>query len=413
MRKIVIVGGGFGGIRAALDLIKKRLPDTSITLISDKPHFEYHAALYRVVTGRSPLEVCVPLREIFSGTSIEVIEDSVAGANLANRTLMGESGSRYQFDFLILALGSETAYFNIPGLKELSYGFKSIQEALRLKRHLNETFEACAFSSTDQKVCAAHIVIVGGGASGVESAGELAVYAKHLALRHHLDPSLVTIDLIEAAPRLLPALPEDISIKTASRLRELDVNVFLNRTVVKEEISEVYLKDMKIKTNTLIWTAGMKPNHLYAEIEGLTFDNRGRVVVDRFLQAQGFENIFVIGDGAATPYSGMTQTALRDGRFAAKTIVRKILGQTVSVYVPRRTAYAIPVGPNWAAVLIGQIRVYGATGWLVRRLADLRFFLSILPVQRAIIAFKNNKTLCESCSVCMPGSETSIASSNT
>ena len=95
----MIVGGGFGGIRAVMDLEAKNLPDTKITLISDKPHFEYHAALYRVVTGRSPLEVCVPLREIFAVKDIEVVEDSIVGVNLKERTLMGISGSHNKFDF--------------------------------------------------------------------------------------------------------------------------------------------------------------------------------------------------------------------------------------------------------------------------------------------------------------------------
>ncbi len=409
MSKIVIVGGGFGGIRAVMDLEAKNLPDTKITLISDKPHFEYHAALYRVVTGRSPLEVCVPLREIFAVKDIEVVEDSIVGVNLKERTLMGISGSHYKFDFLVLALGSETAYFNIPGLSELSYGFKSIVEALRLKRHLHEVFKACEQESSEAKVCAAHIVVVGGGASGVEAAGELAIYARKLAYKYGLDPSLVTIDLIERASRLLAAMPEDVSLRVAGRLRELGVNLFLNRTVVQEEIQEVYFKDMRIKTNTLIWAAGMKPNRLYAEIENLILDDKGRVIVDEFLRAKGFDNVFVIGDAAATPYAGMARTAIKDGGFAAQTILKIINKKEISPYAPKRPSYAVPVGPGWAAVLIGRTRVYGAIGWLLRRLADLRFFLSILPVRKAIIAFRSSKTLCESCSICLPGSETSTA----
>ena len=400
--KIIIVGGGFGGISTALNLGKARLRNVNITLISDKSHFEYQAALYRVITGRSPLEACIPMRDIFDGKNIEALEDTIMDINTEEKKLEGKSGSRYSFDFLVLALGSETAYFNIPGLKELSFGFKSISEALALKKHLHELFKACAVSQTDQEedVCRAHLVIVGAGASGVEIAGELAIYAKGLAKQHKISPSLVTIDLIEAASRVLPMMPEDVSEKATKQLRKLGVNIFLNRMVVKEEIEKVFLKDMEMRTKTVIWTAGAGPNHFYSQIEGLTLDKKGRVIVDEFLQAKNNPNLFVIGDAAATTYSGMAQTAIRDGEFVAKTIAKKIQNKPLESYQPRRPIYAIPVGPGWAAALIGDWRFYGRIGWWLRRLADFRYFLSILSFGKALLVFQNSKTLCESCNIC-------------
>ena len=400
IKKIIIVGGGFGGVRCALDLAKKKLPNIKIVLISDRSHFEYHAALYRVVTGHSPLEVCIPLRDIFDGSDVEIIEDSISGVELEERQLRGRSGSRYSYDFLVLALGSETAYFNIPGLKELSFGFKSIHEALILKRHLHELFTACEQATAEEKVCAAHIVIVGGGASGTELAGDLAVYTRKLAKKHRLKPSLVTIDLIEAAPRLLPALPEDISTRVKKRLHNLGVNIFLNRVVVEEEVEKVYLKDMEMKTKTVIWTAGAKPNHLYSKIKGLLLDKKNRVIVDAFLQAKGINNVFILGDAAATLYAGMAQTAIRNASFVAETIIKKSHGRPVEVYKTKKPFYAIPVGPGWAAAAIGNHQFYGRLGWWLRRLADFRFFLSVLPFKKALLAFQNGKTLCESCSIC-------------
>ena len=401
-KKIIIVGGGFGGIRCALDLVKKNLPRTKIILISDKTHFEYTPALYRVLTGRSPLEVCIPLRDIFNGKDIEILQDNIAQVNLQKKLLKGESGSSYVFDFLVLALGSETAYFNIPGLKELAFSFKSITDALRLKRHLHEIFKECETATLEQKVCAAHIVIVGGGATGAETAGELVLYTKNLAKKHRLPPGIVTIDLVEAAPRLLPSLPEDISTKIQKRLHSLGINIFLNRMVVKKEIEEVHLKDMELKTKTMVWTAGVKTNSLFSKIGELAFDKKGKVIVDEFLQPKSFENIFVIGDAAATPYSGLAQTAIADGVFVSDVIFHKINQKSLSPYIPKKTAHAIPVGPNWAAVLIGNFRIYGKIAWWLRRLADLRFFLSILSPKKAILAFQSGKTLCESCVICSP-----------
>ena len=150
----------------------------------------------------------MPLDEIFDGKNVEVIKDKIIGADLVKKNLKGESGSNYSFDVLILALGSETAYFNIEGLKELAFSFKSINEALKLKRHLHELFESHLVATKEEAVSSLHILIVGGGATGVELAGELSFYMQKIARSHKIDPSLITIDLIEAAGRVMPMMPE-------------------------------------------------------------------------------------------------------------------------------------------------------------------------------------------------------------
>lgn len=400
-KKIVIVGGGFGGIRCALDLAKKAPKDTKIVLLSDKHHFEYSPSLYRVVSGNSPLEVCIPLDEIFKNTNVEVVRDKIIAADLVKKTLKGESGSNYTFDTLILALGSETAYFNVEGLKELAFSFKSINEALKLKRHLHELFESHLMDTKEEAVSNLHILIVGGGATGVELAGELIYYMQKIARIHKIDPSLITIDLIEAAPRLVPALPEQTSNKVFKRLHSCGVNIFLNRTVMKEDIEQVFLKDMTLKSKTVIWTAGVKVNHLYSEILGLEFDKKGRVIVGEFLEPKGMQNIFVLGDAASTPYAGLAQTAIFDGSFLATNIVNKLKGKQMAQYKAHKIAYAIPVGPFWAACSIGGIRFYGIFAWCLRQLVGLRFFVSILPISKAFDVFLGSKKICESCEVCL------------
>lgn len=398
--KILIVGGGFGGVRAALDLGRARLQNAKITIVSDKPHFEYHAALYRLVTGRSPLEVCIPLTEIFAKCPVELLSDRIEAVDLRSRTAKGLSGASYRYDFLILALGSETSYFDIPGLKEYSFGFKSINEALRLKAHIHNLLETSHTRKIEDKIQAAHFVIVGGGASGVEIAGELARYLLDSAAAHDFDPRLVVIDLVEAGPSLLGAMPPAFVEVITRRLRRLGVNIFLNRAVMREDFEQLYLKDMEMKIKTVVWTAGVKPNRLYSQIAGLTLDHKGRVKIDDYLNPPGFPDIFVIGDAAATVYSGMAQTAIHDGRYAAQVIGRKLKIQRPEKYVPKKPFYAIPVGPGWAGAILNGVRLYGYVGWMFRRLADLRFFLSILPLPKAIIAFRNEKTLCESCMIC-------------
>ncbi len=408
--KVIILGGGFGGIRTALDLAKLNLPGVEIKLISDQPHFEYHAALYRVVTGRSPLEVCVPLSEVFAGKdNVEIVRDRVNKIDLTGKILSGESGSRYNFDYLVIALGSETSYFGISGLPEFSFGFKSIHEALRLKNHLHQLFGECAKGQSEDKICGSHLVVVGGGASGVELAGELAIYSKTLAQKHNLDPLLVTIDLIEAAPRLLPALAPEISARVKARLHDLGVNIFLNRTLVKEEVGNIQLKDMMIQTKTVIWTAGVKNNSLLAGITGLQFDKKGRVMVDETLRLSNFQNVFVVGDSASTIYSGMAQTAVSNARYVARAISSLLANnqnqKKLPAYQPEKPFSSIPVGPGWAATVLGSATLYGCLGWFFRRYADFRYFHSILPFRKALLAFGDTKVLSESCPVCNPAGQ--------
>lgn len=403
-KRVLIIGGGYAGIRTALELSKRRIPGLKITLISAKPHFEYFPTLYRVVAGYSALQVCVPLFEIFKGTDVDVVEDYVARINLEHKQAFGGILSPYEYDYLVLALGAETSYFNIPGLPELSFGFKSIPEALKLRQHLHATLEPLApEAGQEEKVIAAHFMIVGGGPTGTELAGELVQYGKKIALQEHGNPALVTVDLIESGARLVQTLPEDVSKAIEDRLRFLGVNIFTGRTVTKQEIDELSTKDSTIRTKTVIWTAGVRTNRLIAQIEGLELDKRGRVVVDEHLRAKGHKGVYVAGDSAATQYGGMAQTADFDGYYLGRVIAEEAQGIAKHApYVPHKPIYAIPVGPNWAAVLWGNVRIFGFFGSVLRRLADLRYFMSILPLTKALAAASRHDVISEECPVCEP-----------
>ncbi len=435
-KKILIVGAGFGGIRCALDLSEHHLDNIKITLVNPTPHFEYHATLYRLLTGRSALETCIPLRDIFSHKkNIGFEEDLITDVNFKKRYATGRSGSKYHYDYLALGLGSETAYYDIPGLKDLSFTLKSVTDALRLKQHLHEIFSS-------------HVIVVGGGATGVEVAGELALYTKKISKNHLEQRPLLTIDLITSADRLLPQMPVDVSIETARRLRELEVNLYFNRRVTKEEVNEVYMRDMSIKSKTVIWAAGVKGNELYKKI-GLPVNSKGQVMVDKYLRPIdfrredgrlkigieagqkgrsrkleknptskyqfpnqlpnlnlssnfhfSFSNVFILGDGADTEFSGMAQAALDHGHLVAKNIIRHLQGQSLEMYHLEEPIYAVPCGNNWVAVSMHGLNFYGRMGWWIQRLLQLQFLFSILPFSKALTAWKEDGILWESCPVC-------------
>lgn len=398
--KIIIVGGGFAGIRCALDLNRLNKGKFHIVLINSTPHFEYHAALYRVVTGRNPLEVCIPLSEIFAGTSVEVVVDTITKCDLTQQQLKSTSGSTYRYDKLVLALGSETDYYNTPGLEKETYTLKTTTDALRLKRHLHEILTACGFNERKEQVCQAQFMIIGGGPTGVEIAGELAVYMRTLAKKHNIDPSMITIDLIQSPNRLLPHLPETVSTLVEKRLRSLGVNLYFNRRILKSTPDQALIEGADMKTSTIIWAGGVKAHRLYQQTLGLETTPSGRVIVTPHLRAKGHTNVFIAGDGADTPFTGSAQTAFYDGSFVAKTIIAEFQQQSASPYTPPQPSSAVPIGPGWAAVVIGDFTVTGWLGWMIRRLIDFKVFWSVLPLGKALTVFQAGKSIVESCPIC-------------
>lgn len=392
--EILIIGGGFGGVAAALRLSRLLPTDsTRIRLVSEKTYLEYSAALYRVVTGRSTCETCIPYAAIFRDLPVELLQDAVTGVDLTLQRCTGASGSVYHYDVLVLALGSATTFFGIGGVRERSLGMKTVTEALRLRRHLHDTLPSDPTS---------HIVIVGGGATGVELAGELADYVQKITARHGNSTSPpITIDLVEALPRLLPTLPVPLAQRVTQRLLRLGVRLHLGSRVLEERQDSLLLSTTSLPSHTVIWTAGVTANPLLGRIATLAVDQKGRGVVDDFLRAKGHKNVFLVGDCAATPFSGMAQTAVHNAEYVARVIIRMLRNLPPVPYAPRSTAYAIPVGPAWAAVLWGPLRVYGRIGWWLRRLADLKALFLYLPWTTALQTWFGGRKTLESCAVCI------------
>lgn len=399
-KRILVVGGGFGGIRAALDLAHACLPNTKITLVSDKHHFEYTPALYKLATGASPIETCIPLAEIFAHTKIEILIDTIKNGSLAEKTLVGESGSRYRYDFLILALGSETAYFNIPGIAENAFSLKSVQSALQLKNHLHELFSKGKHLSKGGMMSQFQFVVVGGGPAGVELAGVIRAYARKLGKIHMVPQSLITVDILQSAPRLLPTFPQEASKRAAKRLDQIGINIILGRAVTAETERGVAMKDIRLNAKTIIWTAGVRASHVYANIQGLTLDKGGRIIVDEHMHPTGSDAVFVIGDSASTPHAGTAQTANYDGKYVPQAVIALLKNKPLPKYAPKITPYVVPIGEHWAIFAYKNIILSGFIYGLLRELIDFKFFLTILPFQKAFAVWRSGSQICESCPTC-------------
>ncbi|MBX4201784.1 FAD-dependent oxidoreductase [Candidatus Saccharibacteria bacterium] len=363
--KVVVLGGGFAGIKAALELCDN--PKLSVRLISDQVNFRYYPTLYRAATGGRMEASSIPLSEIFKGKSVKLINDTIQTVDREAKKLSGKEN--YSYDILVVALGVVTNYFGIKGLKEYSYGIKSQEDAQELRDHIHKLL-------LDEGKPDVNYIVIGGGPTGVELAGALPSYIKHIMKKHQLADKKLHIDLVEAAPRLMPRMPKSYSTALAKRLRKLGIKLYLNQTVQAETADALMVNDHSIESHTVVWTAGVT-NHPFFSANTFALTDHGKVVVDKTLQAE--PNIFVIGDNADTPFSGMAQTALHDAKFAAYNVQRLVRGKKPMSYSPKKPIYVTPVGPRWAAVLWNNFHVYGWFGWVLRSAADFRAFHEYEP----------------------------------
>lgn len=378
-KKVVIVGGGFAGVACAQRLLRERL-DVVITLISDREYLAYYPGLYSLVTEGEQKKVVIPLSDILPKDRVHVVLATMKGLNRSSQEVMivdkmGETTIHY--DFLVLALGSEAHYFNIPGLAERSFSFKSVDEALRLKGHFESILSSAKKLTKDELIAALHIVIVGAGPSGVELAGSLKSYLTKRALAHTVDPSFITIDLVEAAPRVLSALPENVSIVAERQLRKMGVNIFTNRTLKEGDEDEAIFNTMEIKTDTVIWAAGTRINSLYKTLDGISITERSRVQVTQHMTLPDANHIFIAGDGAATDFSGLAQTAIYDGKYVGYAIAQSLKEKPFKAYKPKKPSFVIPIGKRWAIFVHGKFIISGFIISILRKLIDWRYRFSV------------------------------------
>lgn len=388
-REVVIVGGGFGGVKTALELAGHK--SYNVTLVANKPFFEYYPMMYHTATGGSKVVSSIPLGDVFQNKKIHIVIDEAKKLNRTKKTLVLASGQKLEYDILVLALGNVTNYFGIPGMEEYSYGIKSLHDAEKLKAHLHDQL-------VDKREPDANYIIIGGGPTGVELAGALPSYIKYLMKRHGIkSKKKIHVDLVEAAPRLMPRMPESVSRSLARRLRRLGVKLYFGRPVQAETADTLLLDGKPVRTHTVVWTAGIANNPFYKE-NGFILSENGRVQVDQLMQA--WPGIFVIGDNADTKYTGMAQTALHDAMYVSKNLKRHADGKSPLVYKPKTPIYITPAGKGWAVVVWGKFHVYGRLGWWLRRAADWLGYRDVEPWWKATDRLMADRLREDNCLVC-------------
>lgn len=387
-QQIVVVGGGFGGVKAALELCEDDRFD--VTLISEDQDLRYYPTLYHTATGGKRVNSSISHKLIFKGKRVELVQATVTSIDKKAKVIVCCDGKTFKYDDAIIGLGVVINYFGIPGLPEYSYSIKTQAEAARFKAHLHKQLE-------DYRQPDLNYIVVGAGPTGIELAGVLPSYLRHIIKSHGLSPRRIHVDLVEAAPRLLPRLPRDTSRIIKRRLKRLGVDLYIGSVVQGQTADELKLNGKTIRSHTVVWTAGVTNNPFFAA-NNFVMMGKGKVAVDTYLRSD--DNVYVIGDNANTPYSGLAQTALRDGAFVAKNLRRQASGKRLRSYIAKEPVTVIPAGPKWAAVMYGKLRIYGWLGWLLREAADFVGFKDLEPWHLATKQWLTEFGAQDDCEIC-------------
>ncbi len=367
--KVVIIGGGFGGLWAARTLANHAV---DVVVIDRNNYHTFLALLYQVASAELTAEdIAYPVRSIFSRIpNIDFVLAHARRIDLQNRQIETD-GETISYDYLILANGSVTSTFDVPGVEEHAYFLKTLEEAVALKNHIICCFEAAAREpDAERRKSLLTFVIAGGGATGVEYAGALTELIHGPLIRDYpgIDFSEVRIILLEAAGELVSSMPSNIRDYTAGQLRRMGVDVRLSAAVAEVSIDKVVLKNLKIiEASTVIWTAGVKGEGLAAASD-IPVTRDGRVAVNETLRIKDQPNIYVIGDLASINEGQrilpmVAQVAIQSGVASAQNILKQIAGLAPQPFIYKDRGSMITIGRKAAGVAIGSWTFTGFIAW--------------------------------------------------
>jgi NADH:ubiquinone reductase (H+-translocating) len=387
--KVVIIGGGFGGLYTAKNLDTAKV---NVTLIDKRNFHLFQPLLYQVATGTlSPADISSPLRSIFSKSkNTQVLLGEVNDIDpKAQNVIMGDQVVPY--DTLIVATGANHSYFGKDNWKDLAPGLKTVEDAIEMRRRIFGAFEA-AEKETDPEKRRAWLtfVIVGGGPTGVELAGAIAELA-YKTLKEDfrsIDTSETTILLLQGGDRILPHMAPDLSEEAAVSLQQMGVDIHTNTRVTNIENDIVTFKQggevSLIHSQTILWAAGVKGSamgQILAQRTGVECDHAGRVIVEPDLTVRGYRNIFVVGDLGnfshqnGKPLPGVAPVAKQQGEYVARLIRRRMRGLTLPQFHYNDVGSLAMIGQNLAVVDLGYIKLTGFLAWVFWLVVHIYFLI--------------------------------------
>ena len=382
MKKIVIIGGGFGGLSF---LKSARKSKNKFTLIDQTNHHLFQPLLYQVATAvLSPSDITVPIRNLFKkDENVNIVFDEVIDINQEKNFLELKSGDYISYDKLLISVGSSYSYFGNDDWSIYSYGLKNLNDALDIRDNILKAFEmAESEKDHDKKLSYLNFVIIGGGPTGVELAGSIAELAykniKNEYRNFNIDD--INVHLIEAGNNILPDYATNLSTKASKYLQKLGVDLKLNEKVLNIESNKVTTEKDSYFTNNIIWAAGNKANPLIEKLN-TEVDKFGRVIVNDDFSIKNSNSIYVIGDAAnyknknGEPLPGIAPVAIQQGKYLAKLLTTNKSSNIKKNFRYRDKGMMATIGGFKAIGVIGKIQVSGLLAWLTWSLVHLVYLI--------------------------------------
>jgi NADH:ubiquinone reductase (H+-translocating) len=388
--KVVIVGAGFGGLQAAKALSRVA---ADVTVIDRQNHHCFQPLLYQVATAAlSPAEMAWPIRHILRNQeNATVLMAEVRSIDTDGRVVYTDSIS-VPYDYLVLATGATHSYFGHDEWAEVAPGLKRIEDATRIRRRILIAFEQAEFATDAiERRRLLTFAIVGGGPTGVEMAGAISEVARQSLAKdfRHIDPTAARIVLIEAGPRIMPTLPENLSDYVRRTLGNKGVEVMTSSRVTACDARGVELEHGRLDAGTVIWAAGVvaSPAARWLNAE---HDRAGRVLVNPNLSVPGHPNVFVLGDTADVVdqpgIPGTAPPAKQMGAYVGRLIAARVAGRTPPPpFRYRHLGDLATIGRHAAVVKLGRLELTGFLGWLFWSLVHIYFLIGVRD--RFMVAF--------------------------
>ena len=402
MLNVVVIGGGFGGLKF---LQRARSSKIQFTLIDKQNHHLFQPLLYQVATAvLSPANIAFPIRRMFKNfKNVKVILDEATDINREDKTVTISSGEKIKYDQLVVSTGSRHSYFGNDGWSEYSNGLKGINDALQIRERLLRAFEKAENEKNIEKRNKyLNFVVVGGGPTGVEMAGSIAeiAYKNMKEEFRNFKSSDANVYLIEATEKILPMYSDRLSGKAEKYLIDFGVQVRTNEKVIKIENDLVVTDKESIETDNVIWAAGNEASPIIKKLNTKT-DLEGRAIVDPDCSIKEDGNVFVIGDAANyknknnSTLPGIAPVAIQQGKYLAKIIKNKTLKQDRKPFKYYDKGMMATVGRYKAIGKIGNIEISGFIAWLFWSAIHILYLIGyrskILVVIEWIFSYLFNK----------------------
>jgi NADH dehydrogenase len=374
LKKIVLLGGGYGGVLTAKKLANKfkKNDEVQIQLIDRNPYHTLLTELHEVAANRTPEDaVKIDLQKIFANQKVDIVLYNIQSIDFESKKLTSDNAT-YDYDYLVIGTGSKPAFFGVPGAEENAFTLWSYDDAVRLKEQIRNMFTEAA-KETDPIIRKTKLsfVVVGAGFTGVELIGEMAEYRDELCREFYIEPEDVRLVVADMASKVLPILPEKLITKAEKRLRKMGVEIIVNAKITGVDPTAIKLGDKELAANTIVWTAGVEGSDLVGTMD-VKQQGRKRIETNDKLQSLDHEDVYVVGDniffiaeGETRPVPQMVENAEHAAPLIAHNIHADIMGTAKKSYKPAFHGTMVSIGSKYGVANVGlPNKMFMLTGFM-------------------------------------------------